>query len=215
MKAILFDLDGTLIDSTEGIIESFFVAFDSQGFKRASEKDICALIGHPLEIMFEKLGAEKEKTQIFIDEYKKHYRKISLQKTNLLPNAYKAVSKASSLAPLGVVTTKTARYSKDILENFGILKYFKVVIGREDVENPKPHAEPILKALKALHVEPSMDCFMIGDTCLDINSAKNAKINSIGVLSGYGTRQDLEKCSLHVKEDTLKAIEFLDEKCVI
>lgn len=213
MRAILFDLDGTLIDSTEGILESFSEAFNSQNFPQARAEDICSLIGHPLDIMFEKLGVSRDRVDIFVDEYKKHYRKISLQKTSLLPSAYEAVKLAYTIAPLGVVTTKTARYSKDILENFGILKYFKAVIGREDVKNPKPHAEPILKALKMLHVKPDMNSFMIGDTCLDINSAKNAKIGSIGVLSGYGTRDDLQKCALHVKDNSLQAIEFL-LKCV-
>lgn len=215
MKAILFDLDGTLIDSTEGIIESFRVAFDAHNFPQAKDEDICALIGHPLEVMFEKLGVQRDKADIFVASYKEHYRKISLQKTALLSNAKDAVELAASTAKLGVVTTKTARYSKDILNSFGILKYFGVVIGREDVINPKPDAEPILKALDTLHVEPSMNSFMIGDTCLDINAAKNAKISSVGVLSGYGTKEDLQNCALHVEQNTLKAVEFISKKCVI
>lgn len=215
MEAILFDLDGTLIDSTEGIIESFGVAFDTCGTKKASSEDICSLIGHPLEIMFERLGTPKDRVEEHILEYKKHYRKISIPKTKMLPNAIKAIEIASTLSPLGVVTTKTAKYSKEILEHFGVLKYFGVVIGREDVQKPKPDAQPILKALEGLHVKPNFDVFMIGDTCLDVNAAKNAKINFIALTCGYADKNELSKCSQNIKKDALDAILHLKNKCVI
>lgn len=214
MEAILFDLDGTLIDSTNGIIESFNVAFDTCNSKRADKDDICSLIGYPLEIMFERLGTPKEKIDEHISHYKDHYRKISIATTKLLPQAKDAIELASTLAPLGVVTTKTGKYSKEILENFGVLKYFDAVIGRQDVEKPKPDAEPILKALSLLHVKPSLDVFMIGDTCLDMNAAKNAKINSIALLCGYGDKEDLSKCSQNISLNAFEAILSLKNKCV-
>lgn len=211
MKIILFDLDGTLIDSTQGIIQSFNYAFDEFGIKRADEKDICALIGHPLEIMFSRLGVEDDKIEQIILKYKEKYRQISLQTTKLLPLAKEAIELASSFARLGVVTTKTARYSKDILEHFGVLKYFDTVIGRENVEFPKPNAQPILKALENIKITPSQkDIFMIGDTCLDMHAAKNAKISSIGLLCGYGTKEDLEQCSVNIKQNALSAVKFLN-----
>lgn len=209
LKTILFDLDGTLIDSTEAIVESFFRAFDALHVKRASKSDICSFVGHPLDIMFQKLGVQKGQIEEIISHYKNHYRKVSTQKTHLLPQAKKSVLAAKELGKLGVVTTKTAKYSKELLEHFDMLKHFEVVIGREDVQNPKPHKEPILKALNALHVSPSKEVFMIGDTCLDMNAAKNAQVVGIGVLCGYGTKEDLSKCTTHLAQNSLEAIEYI------
>jgi len=111
---ILFDLDGTLIDSTEAILEGFEVAF--KAFNKEVDFDkVKRLIGLPLDEMMRRLGVEEELVWDYVEKYKLHYRKISKQKTKLLPVAKDAIITASSFARLGIVTTKTARYSKDIL----------------------------------------------------------------------------------------------------
>ena len=113
MRVILFDLDGTLIDSTEAILESFGYSFKFFNQKTPDKKEIKKLIGLPLDIMFEELGAQKEKIWDYVDTYKNHYRKISAKKTKLLPFAKEAVEYANAFARLGIVTTKTALYSKE------------------------------------------------------------------------------------------------------
>ena len=146
-KIILFDLDGTLIDSTDAITDTFLHAFSKHNFDfKGTIEDIKVQIGYPLDIMFENLGVDRKIVWDFVDSYKMRYKDISVAQTLLLENAFEAVTLASKFARLGVVTTKTRIYSTPILENFGILKHFEVIIGREDVENPKPHKEPILKA---------------------------------------------------------------------
>ena len=208
---ILFDLDGTLIDSTPAILESFEVAFRSFNKPIPPQEEIKKLIGLPLDIMFEKLGVDSDKKWDFVDAYKKHYRPISKQKTTLLPFAKEAIIKASNIATLGIVTTKTARYSDELMEHFGVRQYFKVLIGREDVTHPKPHPEPILKALHKLNAKPSKDIYMIGDTCLDSISAMEAGISAIAVHSGYGDRKDLHNCTQIVLKNALEAVEYLSK----
>ncbi len=209
---ILFDLDGTLIDSTEAILESFHNSFNFYGVAHPKDEEIEALIGHPLDVMYRELGVEnEEKVWDFVRTYKEHYQKISTQKTILLECAREAVEEASKFATLAVVTTKTGKYSRVLLEYFGLMEQFRVLIGREDVENPKPHAQPILKALEQLAIEDK-DVWMIGDTKLDLISAKNAAVNSIGVLSGYDTRETLEGYTEIIFEDALKAVEYLKTK---
>jgi phosphoglycolate phosphatase len=208
---ILFDLDGTLIDSTEAILEGFKVAFEAFGGKAPEDEDVKRLIGLPLDIMFAKLGIEKEKVRDYVDTYKGHYRKISRQKTKLLPGAKEAVIKAAESARLGIVTTKTARYSKELLEHFGILDKFEVLVGREDVQNPKPHPEPVLKAVHLMNAVKEAT-WMIGDTCLDMVSAKEAGVNYVGVRWEYEDLHNMKKCAQIIKENALEAVEYILKK---
>jgi len=208
---ILFDLDGTLIDSTEAILDGFEVAFKTFNLPPRSEEEIKALIGYPLDVMFERLNAPKELNEKLVTAYKLHYRKISTQKTKLLPFALEAIEEASKIATLGIVTTKTAKYSKELMEHFGVMDKFEVLIGREDVTHPKPHPEPILKAIHKLNSQKEKT-FMIGDTCLDILSATSAEVTPIAVYSGYATKEELEKCATIIKKDALEAVEWIESR---
>ena len=208
---ILFDLDGTLIDSTEAILESFGIAFKTFSKSVPTDYLIESQIGHPLDVMFHALGVPLEETPMYVDAYKMHYRTIFLGKTTLLPHAKKAIELASTFATLGVVTTKTAKYSIALLEDMGLMSYFEVLIGREDVTYPKPHPEPILKALEKLPNDTS-EIWMIGDTCMDMHAAKSAKVGAIAVSCGYSTVKNLGKCTDNIYQNTLEAIQFIAKK---
>ena len=205
---ILFDLDGTLIDSTEAILESFTVAYKTFEAEVPADTLIKAEIGHPLDAMFQTLGVEEGKVWDYVHAYKMHYRKISCEKTVLLPEAREAVELASKHATLGVVTTKTAKYSIELLEHMGLMDYFEVLIGREDVENPKPHPEPVYKALSKLQSDTTK-CWMVGDTCMDMHAAKAAGIEAIAVTCGYGTKEILGQCTENIHKNALDAITFI------
>jgi phosphoglycolate phosphatase len=198
-------LDGTLIDSTEAILEGFDVSFRFFNKTPPNPEDVKKLIGLPLDVMFFKLGAEEEKVRDYVDTYKQHYRKISKQKTVLLPYAKEAVGEALKFARLGIVTTKTAEYSKDLLEHFGIMDCFEVLIGREHVKNPKPHPEPVLKAVHMMKAVKK-STWMIGDTCLDMVSAKEAGVNYIGVRWEYESLHNMKKCADVIKNNALEAV---------
>ena len=230
---ILFDLDGTLIDSTEAILKCFDDSFKHFGLPTPDDEKIKALIGHPLDYMYEHLGVEKEKVWDFVDIYKMYYRERSKSMTTFLPEAVEAIKEAASFARLGIVTTKTGTYSRILLEHMGVMEYFEVLIGREDVIHPKPHPEPILKALHKMGVSLSSDdvvlakgigdglcssgkreyknVWMIGDTCLDLLSAKDAGVSGIGVKCGYGSNEDLLACGDKLLNNTFAAVKYIEQ----
>lgn len=207
---ILFDLDGTLIDSTEAILESFHYAFQKQGFNfTGDDEEIKSHIGYPLDIMFVALGVEKNVVMDFVDSYKENYQRISEEKTVLLDFAKESVAEAAKFARLAVVTTKTTKYTIILLKKLGIFEYFETIIGRQEVKNPKPDPEPVLTALKKMNIVPSRDVFMIGDTKLDLIAANSASISSCGVLCGYGYKKELCCYTPLVTTNALEAVNLI------
>jgi phosphoglycolate phosphatase len=183
---VLFDLDGTLIDSTEAIVESFGAAFAYFGEPSPPSREIIKMIGNPLNKMFAALGVEEARLQNYIDRYKERYSAVCLTKTLLLPLVKEALATLKPFARIGVVTTKMASRSNEILAHLGVRDYIDAIVGFEDTQNPKPHPEPILLALERLQTALSEDnIFMIGDTPIDINAALNAGVTPIGLLCGY------------------------------
>lgn len=213
-KIVLFDMDGTLIDSTNAIYESFCAVFKAHSLPILRKDEVAKFIGYTLQDMFAFFGVPQSHIEQYCEEYKKYYRAISKEQTTLLPNALQSIKLASQFAYLGIVTTKTSAATKDLLEYFGVAQYFMTIIGREDVRHTKPHKEPILNALdniksKILALPNNKNIFMIGDTILDLQSAQNAKVCGIGILCGYGRREDMEQISPYIFEDSLQAVRFI------
>ncbi len=206
-KVILFDLDGTLIDSTEAILESFKRSFERFGKEVPREEEILPQIGHPLFDMFVNLGVNEDEADKYVKAYKESYSQIHTQKTVLLPKAKEAVELAyNSGVKLGVVTTKTGKYSIELLEHFGLMKYFSVLIGSEDVQKHKPNPEPIYEALKRINVTKSSNIYMIGDTCMDMIAAKRAGVVGIGVVFKYTPKKELQNCTSVLKSSVFEAV---------
>ena len=92
-----------------------------------------------------------------------------------------------------------------------IMKYFDTIIGYQEAQNPKPHPEPIFKALENLNTIPSKDVFMIGDTKLDLIAARDAKVNGVGVLCGYGQKDELLNYTNLVSNNSLEAVKIIKD----
>lgn len=209
---ILFDLDGTLIDSTEAILESFYHSLHTHQEKTdVTESMITSQIGHTLETMFLGVGIDESSVAKHVAAYKLHYREISCLKTVMLPDAIEAIQEAATFARLGIVTTKTGQYSRELMEHFGVMHYFETLIGFEHVTHKKPHPEPILTALQQMGSD-TKKVWMIGDTRLDMEAAKSAGVLSVGVLSGYDNFEQLQTSADIIKNNVIEAVRYIAQR---
>ncbi|MCL4694674.1 MAG: HAD family hydrolase [Candidatus Hydrogenedentes bacterium] len=190
ITAVCFDLDGTLIDSTEAIVESFYHTFDTFNEPRPPRDAIVNSIGYVLEEQFALLSTHDpvECTKV----YRAYYETICCPKTTLMPGTRECLQALHDAGlEIAFATSKRRKYSEMILEHLGVLDFFSVRLGPDDVSKPKPDPEVVLKACEMLHVTPQQLLF-VGDMHFDVLAAREAGVRCLCVTTGYATREELE-----------------------
>jgi phosphoglycolate phosphatase len=191
-KAILFDFDYTLGDSSKGICESFNHALVRTGFTTRREQDICELIGLPLNRMFSALTQLNDEAifERFREYYIEKADNVMIKGTKIYPGVPQLLKTLQLQGiKLGIVSTKSRKYLKAILVEYDLDHYFNIVIGGQDVNQHKPDPEGILLAINRLLILPN-EVLYLGDTTIDAEAAKNACIHFIPVLSGKTVREE-------------------------
>jgi len=197
-----FDLDGTLIDSTEAIVASFMHTFREMGHAPPEPEAIIATISVTLEDQF-RLLSKLDATEA-ARVYREHYVRTSPATTVLLPGVAEALDRlARAGARMGVATSKKRSSAEPLLDHLKISKYFEACIGPEDVTNPKPHPEPIHALMRRMNIIQSPGLVFIGDTRFDAEAAMAAGVPFIGVTTGYATRVELEACGARTIVDSM------------
>jgi len=185
IKAFLFDLDGTLIDSQEGIIETLHVLLN-QREHNVSKNDIRNLFGKPLEGVLATLIPNLTEDEIWdlVKSLRELYAKNHLQLIQLFPNVKEILEGLKKQGyQLGIASTKFKKFILEAINHLEIADYFEVVVSGYEVENHKPAPDIILETAKQMKVNPK-DCVYIGDSPTDIIAGNKAGSLTMAVLTG-------------------------------
>lgn len=216
LDTILFDLDGTLINTNEIIIRSF-----ESSFKRhfpdivVSRETILTFIGPTLRETYGKYTDDPDLILEMINSYREFYVEYEIGNFEIYPQVEEVVKELSNQGyNLGIVTSKFKIAAWPSFTHYGLEKYFNVFVALDDVENPKPHKEPIMVALSRF---PSYNkVIMIGDNQGDILSGKNANIYSAGVSWSIKGSDHLEKVNpdfmLSNMNDIFRIVEIINKE---
>jgi HAD superfamily hydrolase (TIGR01549 family) len=207
IKAVIFDVDGVLIDSNRIIAEAYQKTAEKLGLRVPSPHEIVDLIGRPLAEIVRILWAKTD-----VELYMEEYRKLFMDETLAIPAIEGAVDAVMEIREsgfkIGVLSGKVMFFIKKHLREAGFnVNWFDAIVSFETTKKHKPHREPLLYAINQLGVKTEETVY-VGDALTDYECARNAKVEYFAVLTGSLTRVDLEK--LGVKNIMNSVAEFPD-----
>jgi phosphoglycolate phosphatase len=187
VRALIFDLDGTLIDSKQDLIHSINAMLRELGRGELAEETISGYIGHGApKLVARALGDEstEEERQQALQFFLRYYEQHKMDTTRTYPGVAETLEKLSSV-PMAVLTNKPVRISVRILDAMGLSKYFRSIYGGNSFETKKPDplgARTILRELRAVPHET----LLVGDSEVDVQTARNAGTLAAAVNYGFG-----------------------------
>ena len=188
VRALIFDLDGTLIDSKQDLIRSVNAMLEEMGREKLHEDTISGYIGHGApKLVARALGngaAEKEREQA-LRFFLAHYEAHKLDSTCPYPGVAEALEELREF-PMAVLTNKPVRVSRRIVEGLGLEKYFRVVYGGNSFDTKKPDPLGARKILEELGAAAG-ETLLVGDSEVDVQTARNAGTLAATVNYGFGT----------------------------
>jgi phosphoglycolate phosphatase len=187
--AVLFDLDGVLVDSRAPFARSVNSALTAQGLPARPEQELHQYLGPPLHRTFQALVGEQSLVQPCVDSYRARYREMAASETTVFPGIREILDELSEHLPLLIATSKPRALAEPLLQSLDLRRFFAAVIGPElDAENEQK-AVTIGRAM--LELPPRAHPVMVGDRKHDIVAAHAHDIRAIGVLWGIGSEVEL------------------------
>ena len=192
-KYIIFDLDGTITDPRVGITKSIDYALRYYGIKTENLDSLCKYIGPPLLNSFqEDYGFSEEQAKIAILKYREYFKITGIYE-NVVYSGIEEMMKnlQDKQKKLMVATSKPTEFAIRILEYFNLRQYFDFVAGSEMDGSRSEKADVIKYVIEENEISDISEAIMIGDRKHDIIGAKKTGIDSVGVLYGYGSKEEL------------------------
>ena len=205
--ALLFDLDGTLVDSIELILKSARHAFIGFGGRAPTDEEWRAGIGRPLVTVFREVTDDEAEVERLVGKY----REYQLANHDRLLHAYEGIVAAlrgfaAAGHPLAIVTSKSDWLARKALVHVGADDLFPVLVGCDTCVNHKPHPEPVERALALLGVG-SGDAMFIGDSPHDVQSGRAAGVFTVGVTWGAFSRTEMDSSGADVVIDAVSELQ--------
>lgn len=194
LKAIIFDFDYTLGDSTNGIVLSINYALEQLGCMTRSTEDIKKTIGLSLKETYFALTTNNDldKAIKFADFFKEKADKVMVDNTELYVGVKDVLTKLKEIGYVtAIVTTKYHYRIEQILNKFYANDLIDIIVGSEDVKVEKPNPEGLLWAINHLGVKKE-EVLYVGDSLVDARTAQNADVNFVAVLTGTTTREEFD-----------------------
>jgi len=204
---VLFDLDGTLTRSEEGITNSARYALEKMGFPVPPEEDLRRFIGPPLYASFRDLcGMNDEQSKLAVSFYRERYVATGLYENSVYVGIRSILQRLKKAGVwLAVATGKPQGPTERILTHFGLAKFFNAVAGIEENDTTADKEQLIQRALPKKYT----NAVMVGDRRFDVEGAKAVGIGSIGVTYGYGSRDELEAAGANRIVTSVQELEAL------
>lgn len=214
MKKVLFDLDGTLINSQEGITKGVqFALREYMGIEEPDLESLRCFIGPPLALMFDaKYHIPKEHIEPVIDKYREYYDATGMRQCALYPGVREILQHLKEKGyTVGLASSKPEHNCKGILENLGVAQYFDYIVGATRGPERREKVLVLKEAFRRMGVTDLSEVVLVGDTKYDALGAKAAGISCVGVTFGFGTREELLESGAAAVFDTMAEVEeYLD-----
>ena len=195
IKALCFDVDGTLSDTDDLYVQKIMPFLPRFLFPKPEHTARRLVMwvespGNALLGFADTIGIDDEMSA-FIDWLDRH-RKKPLKNFILVPGVDEMLAHTTERYPMSVVSARDEKSTMRFLEQFDLVKYFKVIVTGLSAPHTKPYPDPILLAAQKMGVKPE-ECLMIGDTTVDIRAGKSAGAQTVGVLCGFGEEDELKQ----------------------
>lgn len=194
MEYIFLDLDGTITDSREGITKCLEYALNYFGIEVEDRAELEQFIGPPLEQSFrEGFGFEPEKVKLAVEKYRERFLPVGMFENRVYDGMEDALQKLKEAGKVLIVaTSKPEHMAIKILEHFGLDGYFDDICGSDEEQNRTKKDEVIRYALEKHGLTDLSDVLMVGDRKFDVIGAEKCGLKCMGVLYGFGDREELE-----------------------
>ena len=198
LKAVLFDLDGTLIDSSDGIIKSARYALSHYGIEEPDRDKMYQFIGPPLSDSFQKLyGFSPEQAKEAVEVYRKRYNRTGIFECSLYPGVENCIKRLKQQGyRIGMASSKPELSCRRILEHFDILSLFDEVVGAT-FDGTRDKKEDVLREVfeRWKDLSPRQMC-LVGDTVFDAEGARRVEMPCVAVTYGFGNLEQMKEAGI-------------------
>lgn len=207
-KYVFFDFDGTLSDSKEGVIDGVIYTLSHYGISVEDREALVKYVGPPLIESFSEYFEDREEAERAVARFREYYRDKGVFQNEMFAGIDLLLKRLKDKGRILIVaTSKLEKFAKMILQDFGIFEYFDFVAGHNEEKGLNSKEDVIKHAIKELEIDGISEAVMVGDRKYDIIGAKAVGMDSVGVLFGYGGREELEEYGATYIAETVEDIE--------